>query len=165
MNILLIYPEFPDTFWSFKHALEFVRKYTREDGTLIWRDKWPGMDGSDDAYESFYNFPLYYALGGPEEIHALSRRLWDAVTRQFTRYGLVQNEFDGYYDWMHHGEGYTYFYFFGLADPTVTKYRDRAVRFAGLYLGEDPSAPNYDAAHKLIRSPITGSRGPRFVNT
>ncbi len=26
MNILLIYPEFPDTFWSFKHALEFVHK-------------------------------------------------------------------------------------------------------------------------------------------
>lgn len=26
MNILLINPEFPDTFWSFKHALEFVGK-------------------------------------------------------------------------------------------------------------------------------------------
>lgn len=26
MNALLIYPEFPDTFWSFKHALKFVRK-------------------------------------------------------------------------------------------------------------------------------------------
>jgi len=26
MNILLVYPEFPDTFWSFKHALEFVHK-------------------------------------------------------------------------------------------------------------------------------------------
>ncbi|MEK7296491.1 MAG: DUF4070 domain-containing protein [Planctomycetota bacterium] len=26
MNVLLIYPEFPDTFWSFKHALKFVRK-------------------------------------------------------------------------------------------------------------------------------------------
>ncbi|MGE4489092.1 MAG: B12-binding domain-containing radical SAM protein [Kiritimatiellales bacterium] len=26
MNILLIYPEFPDTFWSFKHALKFVGK-------------------------------------------------------------------------------------------------------------------------------------------
>lgn len=26
MNILLIYPEFPDTFWSFKHALAFVNK-------------------------------------------------------------------------------------------------------------------------------------------
>jgi radical SAM superfamily enzyme YgiQ (UPF0313 family) len=26
MNILLVYPEFPDTFWSFKHALRFVGK-------------------------------------------------------------------------------------------------------------------------------------------
>jgi len=26
MNVLLIYPEFPDTFWSFKHALKFLRK-------------------------------------------------------------------------------------------------------------------------------------------
>ncbi len=26
MNILLIYPEFPDTFWSFKHALKFLGK-------------------------------------------------------------------------------------------------------------------------------------------
>ncbi|MBI5652320.1 MAG: DUF4070 domain-containing protein [Chloroflexi bacterium] len=26
MNILLVYPEFPDTFWSFKHALKFIRK-------------------------------------------------------------------------------------------------------------------------------------------
>ena len=150
---------------SYPAALEFVRNYTREDGTLIWRDQWPGMDGSDDGYESFYNFPLYYALGGPEEIHALARRLWDAVTRQFTRYGQVYKEFDGYYDWMHHGESYTNFYFFGLADPTVGEYRQRALRFAGLYLGEDPEAPNYDPQLKLIRSPITGSRGPRFVNT
>lgn len=26
MNILLIHPRFPDTFWSFRHALKFVRK-------------------------------------------------------------------------------------------------------------------------------------------
>lgn len=26
MNALLVYPEFPDTFWSFKHALKFIRK-------------------------------------------------------------------------------------------------------------------------------------------
>ena len=26
LQILLVYPEFPDTFWSFKHALKFVRK-------------------------------------------------------------------------------------------------------------------------------------------
>lgn len=26
MKVLLLYPEFPDTFWSFKHALRFIRK-------------------------------------------------------------------------------------------------------------------------------------------
>jgi radical SAM superfamily enzyme YgiQ (UPF0313 family) len=26
MNILLVYPQFPDTFWSFKHALPFIHK-------------------------------------------------------------------------------------------------------------------------------------------
>ncbi len=26
MRILLVYPEFPDTFWSFKHALKFIHK-------------------------------------------------------------------------------------------------------------------------------------------
>lgn len=146
-------------------ASEFVEKYTRSDGTLIWRDEWPGMDGSDDGYESFYNFPLYYALGGPKEMDALSRKLWEGVTRQFTKYGQVHQEFDGYYDWMHHGESYTNFYFFGLADPGNQRFRERATRFAGLYLNEDPLAQNYDAQRKLIRSPINGSRGPRFVNS
>ena len=26
MNILLVYPDFPDTFWSFRHALKFIHK-------------------------------------------------------------------------------------------------------------------------------------------
>jgi radical SAM superfamily enzyme YgiQ (UPF0313 family) len=26
MKILLVYPKFPDTFWSFKHALKFIHK-------------------------------------------------------------------------------------------------------------------------------------------
>ena len=26
MNVLLLSPEFPDTFWSFKHAIKFLRK-------------------------------------------------------------------------------------------------------------------------------------------
>jgi len=26
VNILLVYPEFPDTFWSFRHAIKFIRK-------------------------------------------------------------------------------------------------------------------------------------------
>ncbi|HCC79240.1 MAG: B12-binding domain-containing radical SAM protein [Chloroflexi bacterium GWB2_49_20] len=28
LKILFVYPEFPDTFWSFKHALKFIRKKT-----------------------------------------------------------------------------------------------------------------------------------------
>jgi hypothetical protein len=26
MNILLVYPQYPDTYWSFKHALKFISK-------------------------------------------------------------------------------------------------------------------------------------------
>ncbi|MBL7178261.1 MAG: DUF4070 domain-containing protein [Desulfobacteraceae bacterium] len=25
MNVVLIYPEFPDTFWGYKHTLKFIR--------------------------------------------------------------------------------------------------------------------------------------------
>ena len=146
-------------------AKEYLDKFTRPAGTLVWRAVWPGMDGSDDGYEGFHNWPMYYVLGGPPEIHDLSRKLWDGVTRQFTAYGQVHNEFDGYYDWMHHGESYIYIYWFGLANPTVAKDRERALRFAGLYMGEDPQAPNWDPELKLIRSPINGSHGPRFVNS
>ncbi|RAV20092.1 hypothetical protein [Paenibacillus contaminans] len=148
-----------------KAALEFVARYTREDRTLIWRDVWPGMDGSDDPYEGFMNFPLLYALGGSPEVYRISREIWEAITWQWTQYGQIHDEFDAYYDWMHHGEGYLFFYFFGLADPHVLKDRQRAAKFAGLYLGDHPDAPNYDKEKKLIRSPITGSKGPRFHQT
>jgi len=26
MNVLLVYPKYPDTFWSFQHVLKFVKK-------------------------------------------------------------------------------------------------------------------------------------------
>ena len=48
----------------------------------------------------------------------------------------------------------------GLSVPDDAKYQARARRFAGLYMGEDPEAPNYDPQRKLIRSLINGSRGP-----
>ncbi|MBI2299315.1 MAG: hypothetical protein HYU66_10310 [Armatimonadetes bacterium] len=146
-------------------AERFVQRYTRPDGSFVWRDEWPGMDGSDDGYESFGNFPMFYALGGSEEVHRLARAQWEAVTLQFTGYGQVYREFDAYYDWMHHGESSLYIYGFGLADPTVTRDRTRMVRFANMYTGDDPEAPNYDPEKRLIRSPITGSRGPRFANS
>ncbi|QGQ94566.1 hypothetical protein EHS13_06540 [Paenibacillus psychroresistens] len=146
-------------------ALEFVARYTRADGTLIWRQDWPGMDGSDDPYEGFMNLALLYTLGGSSELHELARKIWEGITWQWTEYGQVHREFDAYYDWMHHGEGYLYLYFLGLAGPATLKDRQRAARFAGMYIGEDEEAKNYDAQLKLIRSPITGSRGPQFELT
>lgn len=146
-------------------ARAFVQRYTRPDGTLVWREEWLGMDGSDDAYESFFNFPLLASLNGDMELDALARAEWEAITRQFTAYGQVYREFDAYYDWMHHGESSLLLYYFGLNCPHDLRFRARSLRFAGMYNGEDPEAQNYDPVKKLIRSPITGSRGPRFENS
>ena len=146
-------------------APAFQERYTRSDGSFIWRERWGGMDGSDDGYESYHNWPLFYALGGSEDIHRRSRFLWEAVTRQFAAYGQIWREFDAYYDWMHHGESSIYFYYFGLADPNVHVDRARTLRFARMYMGLDPDAPNWDADRRMIRSPITGSKGPRFENS
>lgn len=146
-------------------AVEFTGRYTRPDGSLIWRAEWPGMDGSDDGYESFYNFPLLAALTGDASVDALARREWEAVTTQFTGYGQIHREFDAYYDWMHHGESSLLFYFFGLTDPGDLRMIGRARRFAGMYMGDDPEADNYDRERRQMRSPITGSRGPRFENS
>ena len=143
----------------------FLDKYTREDGTIVWRDHWPGMDGSDDAYESFYTFPLFYALGGAEDYRHLGRKQWEAVTWQFTEYGQLYREFDAYYDWMHHGESYLYFYFLALADPYTLRDYQRSVRFANFYTGDDPEADNYDSDLRLIKSPINGSRGAQLQMT
>lgn len=150
---------------QYSAAKEFVDKYTRADGSLIWRKEWPGFDGSDDGYESFYNFPLCYVLGGHDDFDRLSRHLWEGVTKQFTEYGQVHNEFDAHYDWMHHGESYVNFYFFGLCDPDNSIFSQRSQKFAGMYTGHSSEAANYDAQLKIIRSPINGSRGPHFEST
>ena len=145
-------------------APTFQERYTRADGSFVWREEWPGFDGSDDGYESYHNWPLFYALGGSADLHERSRFLWEAVTKQFRQYGQIYREFDANYDWMHHGESSIYFYYFGLADPTVVRDVARTERFAGFYTGEDAEAANWDPVRKMIRSPITGSRGPRFEN-
>jgi len=146
-------------------APEFVKKYTNVDGTLKWKSEFGSMDGSDDPYEAFQNLALLYAIGGNEEIYELARKTWEGITLQWTEYGQIHREFDGYYDWMHHGEGYLYFYFMGLTKPESLMDRQRARRFAQMYMGEDPLAENYDKKNKIIRSPLNGSRGPRFVVT
>lgn len=146
-------------------SIEFADRYTRPDGTLIWRDNWPGMDGSDDPYEGFMYMPLLYALGGSEEVYRRAQVIYDGITWQWTEYGQIHREFDAYYDWMHHGESSLFLYFLGLASPAGLKDRQRTKRFAGFYNGEDPDVQNYDAQLRLMRAPISGSRGPRFSHS
>jgi hypothetical protein len=140
----------------------FLAKYTRPDGTLIFRDDWPnGRDGADDLYESMYNWPLLYLLGGGDHLLDLAHRQWDAITRQATAYGLVEREYERGYDQFHQGESYIAFYFLCLADPTNPTLLARARRFVEFYTGDDPAAPNYDPEHRIIRAPHNGSAGPR----
>jgi hypothetical protein len=144
-------------------GVAFVKRYTRADGSLIWKQRYEGgMNSSDDAYEAFRGLSMHYILGGAAELDRLHRRVWDGITRQFTRYGQVYREFDSNWDWMHHGEGYTSFYPMGMADPEDRRFRDRAVRFAAMYTGEDPESPNYDPELKLMRAVMNGSRGPKM---
>jgi hypothetical protein len=76
------------------------------------------------------------------------------------RQGMYYKEFIVQSDWMHHGEGLQLFNRMGLSIPADATYQERARRFAGFYMGEDPDAPNYDPVHKIIRSMENGSRGP-----
>ena len=141
----------------------YLEKYTRPGGELVWQEEYPG-DGvwADDLYEAFFNWPHYYALGGSAYTGTKAFEEWNAVTRQIEYdYGRAHKEFISDDDWFHNAENYIYFYHLGMADPTSRQMMRRAQRFAGFYLNEDPEAPNYDPKHKIVRSPFSGSRGPR----
>ncbi len=142
----------------------FIDKYTRPGGSLVWTESYPG-DGvwADDLYEAFFNWPVFYALGGSEYTSEMAVHEWNALTRQITYdYGRASREFINDDDWFHNSENYIYFYALGLSDPTNTEMMRRARRFAGFYLAEDPQVPNYDPEHRIIRSPFSGSKGPLF---
>lgn len=166
-------PTFPPPTWAIlqrqlidlmnEATTPFLARYIDEQGELIWREGGTGSrDGADDFYESAYNWPLFYLLGGDNHLLQEGQRLWDGITRQLTRAGMVHKEYELGYDQFHQGESYIYFYFLCLADPTNPVNRERAQRFAGLYLNEDPDAPNYDPTHKIIRAAHNGSGGPRW---
>jgi hypothetical protein len=162
-------------------AIEFAAHYTRPGGTLIWKTgpattpddaeiifndcKWKarGEASADDLYESFYNFPLLYALGGHDRLRELSFTEWNAITRQLNDdFQALRGEYPLQDDWFHQGEGNMFFYLLSLADPTDYEMVKRAKRFAGLYMNEDPAANNYDAGLKILRSQHLGSAGPYF---
>jgi hypothetical protein len=140
-------------------AIEFAARYQTPDGALIWRTT--GAARFDDLPESFYNWPVLYALGGDDKLRDLSFRAWNGTLRQLDRdFGLLHREFPKALDWFHIIEGLLLFHSLALADPTDAANLDRARRYAGFYTGDDPEAPNYDAARRMIRSPVTGSLGP-----
>jgi hypothetical protein len=149
---------------------EFFRKYYDERGYLQAFLRWGANDGPDDAFENFNRWPELHALGADDEILRLYLIAWEGMTRQYSeaktrdvpagRDGMYYKDFSAQSDWMHHGEGLQLFNRMALSTPGLPAYRERARRFAGLYMGEDPVAPNYDRDRKLIRSMINGSKGP-----
>jgi hypothetical protein len=138
----------------------FLEKYTRTDGSLIWGETLGGSE--DDFYESFYNWPLLYLLGGGDHLLELAVREWNAITRQLTAFGRVYKDYVRRDDQFHQSESDIYFYLLCLADPTRPEHVERAQRFAGFYMNDHPEAVNYDPEKRLIRSPYNGSDGPRM---
>ena len=149
---------------------EVLQKYTRPDGTLFWptNPDFQSIDGLDDAYESFHNWPLFYMLGGDTQFLVDADTEFDVITNDMARYGsghgypMVVKDYQPGYDWFHQGEGNYLFYMLCMADPSNAKHIERAKRFAGFFMNEDPDAQNYDPQHKIIKCAMNGSKGAAF---
>ena len=148
----------------------FYTRYFDTRGHFLHFERWGANDGPDDTIENVNDWPLLHALGGDDRIKAMYTQAWEGHLRQFTeakttdvevaRGGMFYKEFNVQLDWQHHAEELTLFNVQGLSDPDSPLFRARTRRFAGLYMGEDPDAPNYDPQHEIIRSLMNGSRGP-----
>jgi hypothetical protein len=149
----------------------FAAKYLDERGYLLHTPRWGTIDdGPDDAIETFYNWTLLHALGGSDSVLALYKKALDGHLRQYGEVrskvtdiaanGAYYKEFIAQSDWFHIGEGMRAFMLLGLSDPNDPTFRERMKRFAAMYTGDDPEAPNYDPKNKVIRSLWTGSKGP-----
>ncbi len=148
----------------------FAAKYLDDRGYLLHTPRWGTLDGPDDAIETFYNWTLLHALGASDSVLHLFKKALEGHLRQYGELRTVKTELaknGAYYkefitqsDWFHTGEGMRGFMFLGLSEPADQRLRQRMQRFAGLYMNEDPEAPNYDPKRKIIRSLWTGSKGP-----
>jgi len=148
----------------------FAGKYLDSRGYLAHTPRWGTLDGPDDAIETFYNWTLLHALGGSDSVlknykkalegHLLQYKELRTVKTKLAENGAYHKEFITQSDWFHTGEGMRGFMFMGLSDPNDPVFRARMKRFAGLYMNEDPEAPNYDPVQKIIKSIWTGARGP-----
>jgi len=148
----------------------FAERYLDERGYLAHTPRWGTLDGTDDAIETYFNWTLLHALGGSDSALTLFKKGLEGHLKQYgelrtTKTELAKNgayykEFLTMSDWFHTGEGMRGFMFQGLSEPTNDLLRRRMKRFAGMYMNEDPEAPNYDPVHKIIKSIWNGSKGP-----
>jgi hypothetical protein len=148
----------------------FFARYFDERGYLLAFERWGANDGPDDAIENVNDWPTLHALGAGDRVLELARKAFEGNVRQYTaartkdvpfaREGMYYKEFPVMSDWQHLSEGLSVFNLLGLSAPNDPRFRERARRFSGFYTGEDPSTPNYDPKLNIIRSMITGSRGP-----
>ena len=148
----------------------FYDRYVDSRGYLLHTPRWGTLDGPDDAIETFYNWTLLHALGGHDSLLPMFRKAYNGHLRQYSELRTVKtelakngayfNEFITMSDWFHTGEGLRAFFLQGLSNPNDDRLITRMKRFSGLYMNEDPEAPNYDPEHKIIRSTWNGSKGP-----
>ena len=144
-------------------AREASARYSFPDGTATF------VDDVDDGYEARAGRGALYALGGADDLGGIARREWEATTRLFDDAGpgcdhpkYVAQLTDEYYnlavpfEWFHQGEGNQSLYELALSEPDSAAFRERAARFADLMIDER----NYDAGHRVFRSPFPSSAGP-----
>ncbi len=139
---------------------EFYARYFDARGYLECVERCGGDDGPDDAIENVNDWPVLYALAGSDTILSLFKKAWEGHLRQyraartkdvpFARDGIYYKEFPVMFDWLHNGEGLTVFNLEGLCDPEDDRFKQRVIRYAGFYLGNDPGAPNYDPMLKRL---------------
>ena len=157
-------------------AEEFYAAYFYPDGQQKCVPRWGALDGADDAAENLAGFTDCYALGGARSLLDMFHVGFEGHIRQYTqartnetdlgRDGMYYREFPASFDWVHNGEGFHALFQQGLCEPWDATYRARMQRFADFYVRSDgePGATqpvaNYDREHRLLRSVMTGSRGP-----
>lgn len=152
----------------------FHRYFNQNTGYLECFVRWGGDDGPDDAIENVNDWPHLHALGCSDSLRTMYRKAYEGHVRQymeakttdvpFAREGMYYREFPVMMDWQHNAEGLTVFNLMPLSDPDDPMWQKRTRRFAGFYIGEDPSAPNYDPQHRIIKSVFNGSGGPLMRN-
>ena len=151
---------------------EFYDKYFDTRGHLQCFVRWGANDGPDDAFENFNHWPELHALGASDDVLQMFLKGHDGLIEQYTEAKTTDvpiaapgDVLQGVHrpvrlDAPRRGAAALQPHGRCRCPTDCRSTSERARRFAGFYMGEDPEAPNYDPVHKIIRSMENGSRGP-----